>query len=188
MQALFLEKEFTYDGRQLHSLWGYFQHRISGDSIISWIGPCQIPFSHMVDGEDLLARSEIRGDRMLHFVIEIFDRNLFSAVALQRLLAAIVKDELEKISPKLNNKRFIRKGDDLFLEEKKLSISIASSSPVSEMIHFALNVSNQGTPVPTLSLEDLEVEPRALAEKVMQLFCSEYLSIVAATRKVRPLS
>ena len=115
----------------------------------------------MVDGEDLLAKAEIRGDEMLHFIIEIFDRDLFSGVALQRLFASIVTDHLNIAGINgLGGKELHRKGDDIYLEHKKLSISIATKSPVSTMVHFAMNVTNKGTPVPTLSLEDLGVDPK----------------------------
>jgi hypothetical protein len=55
------------------------------------------------------------------------------------------------------------------------------------MIHFALNITNEGTPVPTCSLEDLQIDPKNFAEKVLKAFSEEYVSITEATQKVRPL-
>ncbi|MGZ3782751.1 MAG: DUF366 family protein, partial [Pseudobdellovibrionaceae bacterium] len=46
-------------------------------------------------------------------------------------------------------------------------ISIATKSPVSVMVHFAMNITNKGTPVKTLSLQDLKLEPKNVAEDLI---------------------
>lgn len=187
MQSLYIEKQFTYDGSQLRSLFAYLEYRILGPSIISWRGRCSIPFEFMADGEDILSKSLIQGDEMLHFIIEVFDRELFTGVALQRLFASIAKDYLQKNSTFSEAINLVRDGDDIYLFDKKLSISIAAKSPVSVMVHFAMNITNEGTPVRTLCLNELGVAPVKAAEDLMEIFRREYLSIVDATQKVRPL-
>ncbi|MEK6556365.1 MAG: DUF366 family protein, partial [Bdellovibrionota bacterium] len=44
MKQKWIEKEFKYDGTQLASLFNYLNYGIVGDSIVSWIGPCDISF------------------------------------------------------------------------------------------------------------------------------------------------
>jgi hypothetical protein len=187
----------TYDGTQLRSLYAYMQHGILGDSVISWIGPCDVNFEHMVDGEDLRDKSEIRGSRMLHLILEKFEARLPEMVATQRLISAICKDLLEDLRHPGDAQgpgKLQRDGDDLFLEiegEKgkgergKLSISIATVSPVSGLIHFAINVSNAGTPVKTASLEDLGIEPKIFARELLSRIVLELNSIHHATQKVK---
>lgn len=188
MQTFFIPKKIKYDGSQLAPLYSYLNHKILGDSIISWIGACDVSFANMKDGEDLISLSPIRGQLMLHFIIEIFDQNLFSGVSCQRLFASIVKDYLNRKAAKALGANFLlRDGDDIFLKNRKLSISIASCSAVSTQVHFAMNISNKGTPVPTLSLEDLNLSPKEVATEVMQLWSKEYQSIRVATQKVKPL-
>lgn len=188
MQTHFIEEKYAYDGTQLRSLYAYLDHGILGPSIVSWQGACSISFDHMVDGEDLLAKAVIAGDEMLHFIIEVFDRDLFSGVLLQRLFASIARDYLKsQAGDVLGGQDLTRDGDDIFLGDRKLSISIATRSPVSVMVHFAMNVTNKGTPVKTLSLEDLKLSPRRVSEDLMNIFKNEYASIVAATQKVRPV-
>jgi len=181
MKTKWLENEFKYDGLQLKPLVNYLQHGILGDSCVAWVGPCDIPFAHMMDGEDLLQKSQIRGAKMLHFVFEVFDRELVTGVFLQRLFASVLQDIVyEKTQTHLS-----RDGDDLFLKDAKLSISIATRSSTSVLVHFALNVTNEGTPVKTCSLKDLGLDPRSFADEALSRVALEYDSILKASRKVR---
>ena len=53
-----------------------------------------------------------------------------------------------------------REGDDIFVEDRKLSISIASISLSSAKIHFALNLEDKGTSddVETIGLFDIRID------------------------------
>lgn len=186
MKTKWLKQSVKYDGTQLRSLYAYLDHKILGDSALAWQGACDVGFDHMVDGEDLLDRSVIRGSDMVHFIIEIFDQNLMAGVLLQRLFANIVRDVLIELSP-LKSLEILRIGDDLYWKNKKLSISIATRSPVSTMVHFAVNVSAKGTPVEAAGLDDLKVNSLAFAEKCLLGLKEEYESSLDATRKVRPV-
>ena len=187
MQISWIEEPIHYDGTQLKPLFAYLKWGILGDSIVSWRGSCDVGFEHMVDGEDLIAESAIAGSDMVHFIIEVFDRELATGVLLQRIFAAIVKDLLVEMSNELEEHSLARDGDDLYWGDRKLSISIASQSAVSTMVHFAVNVSNMGTPVRTCSLEDLGVDAREFAGAAMDALALEWSSVLKATRKVRPL-
>lgn len=190
MKSFFYPKKLNYDGSQLRPLFAYENFKIEGPSIVSWVGACHVSLQHMVDFEDKIVKAKIKSELMLHFIVEIFPAQLLSAVALQRLLATIVKTELEILIFKKNKTskvQFVRKGDDLFWESHKLSISIASSSAVSSQIHFAVNITNAGTPVKTCALNDWKVNPSELAKRVSDAFANEFVDIVFATQKVKPL-
>jgi len=189
MLSLYVDQKMTYDGQQLNSLHAYLTYGVLGNSIVSWVGPCNVSFEHMVDGEDLLAQAKIEGAEMLHFIIEIFDRDLFSGVAMQRLFASILRDYLQKSAASaLGPDVLERDGDDIFWDTRKLNISVATKSPVSTMIHLAINCTNRGTPVATCSLEDLKLSPAKVAADVMTLFQREFESVLKATQKVRPVN
>ncbi|MBX2986674.1 MAG: DUF366 family protein [Bdellovibrionaceae bacterium] len=189
MKTLWIEKNFPYDGTQLRSLYAYLDHGLLGDSTVAWEGACRIDFAHMVDGEDLLQKAEIRGGGMLHFIIEIFDRDLFAGVCVQRLMASLAKDLLQEHGAGQPWARELRRdGDDIYWGGKKLSISIATRSPVSTLVHFAMNVVNAGTPVATCALrDDFGLDPKPFAAELLQRLSAEYDSIFTATRKVRPV-
>ena len=55
------------------------------------------------------------------------------------------------------------------------------------MIHLGINIENHGTPVPTCALNDFGIDMEAFASEILELFSAEYISIVEATQKVRPL-
>jgi hypothetical protein len=186
MKTHFSDKKMAYDGTQLRSLFAYLQFSVLGDSVVSWVGPCDVSFEHMVDGEDLLAKSEIRGSEMVHFIVEKFDIDLFAAVALQRLMTSLALDVIRQASPNKEMTNLMhRDGDDIFYKGQKLSISIATKSATSTLIHFAVNVVNDGTPVPTLCLGDLQITPQTFSHNLMERFSCEADSILNATRKVK---
>lgn len=189
MKSLFIEKKFPYDGTQLRSLFTYLEHQILGDSIVAWQGPCDISFDHMVDGEDLNAKSEIRGGDMLHFIIEKFDMKLSGAVYMQRLLAAhafdLVRENLASSGRLEDTTKLRREGDDIYFDDAKFSISIATVSPVSALVHFAVNVNNENTPVKTVSLSDFQIDATQFAKEILKRFAAEAASAHEASMKVK---
>jgi uncharacterized protein len=167
-----------YDGTQIHSLWAYRTYGIQGDSLVAFQGSCDIPFTNMVDLEDVRAKSRIASPMMLHFIAEHFDLDLEKAVLRQRLLAAIVRDEL--------GGEVRREGDDLFLGPGKLSISIATLTPVSSKVHFGINIERAlDVDVETRSLRDLGVDATDLARRVLAQYAAQIDGIHDARTRVR---
>lgn len=202
MISAFLPTKIKYNGSQLSSLWAYKNFGILGDSIVAFIGSCNIPKTLMVDVEDIRAKHKICGSLMLHFIIEHFDNDLEKTILRQRLLTTIVKDVLSDYVQKFNSSRvsakggpagqnFKRIGDDLYdtnnKDNAKLSISIATASPVSTMIHFAINISTKGTPVKTAGLNDYKIAPKQFALEVMRKYTEEMQAVKHARQKVKPL-
>jgi len=178
MKSRWAEGRIDYDGTQIHSLWAYRTFGVQGDSIVAFQGGCEIPFANMVDLEDVRARSRIASPLMLHFIVEHFELDLEKAVLRQRLLAATAKDLL---GPDVR-----RDGDDLFLGPGKLSISIATLTPVSSKIHFGINVERAlDVGVETRALKDLGVEPAAFARKVLERYAAEMGGVLDARTRVR---
>jgi hypothetical protein len=182
-------RKVTYDGSQLRSLWAFNQHNVQGNSIIAFRGPCDVSGADLVDQVDAKAGKVIRSDDMIHFITELFDSDLPRTVVLRRLLVMIIKEVIEEIKPEI----FVeRKGNDLFIEVdeegvnyRKLSVSIATASPVSTLIHVGVNVTSENTPVPTFGLGDLEVPVEECVLKVMQKFITEIKEMDLERTKVR---
>ena len=183
MKVLWLDKNIKYDGEQLKPLTNYLKHRVLGNSMVGWLGACDVTVEHMIDGEDLLAGASIKADEMAHFVLELFDFPLKAAVILQRLMAEMSAEVICGMSPQ--KPRFERRGDDLFFENKKLNISIATASSNSTLIHFAVNSKPTGAPVAICCLQDFGVDAREFSSAFMEKVRVEFEDIIEASQKVR---
>ncbi|KZX17643.1 hypothetical protein MBCUT_01210 [Methanobrevibacter cuticularis] len=148
-----LSKNFEYDGSQIEASWAFKSFKIKGSAIITWIGSMNIKPDNLKDFEDI--GLEIKSDNMVHFMLEHFDEqpaNLRIGYLRQRLLVMILKEELA-------NKGIFssREGDDIYIDSKKLTVSIATVSSSSMKIHLGINITSDGTPddVDTIGLFEL---------------------------------
>ena len=153
-----VDKIFEYDGSQINPSWAFQEFGIYGSSIITWIGPVNITPDNLKDFADV--GLEIKSSNMVNFICEFFDQqptNMRIAYLRQRLLVMIFKEILTEFGVKTT-----REGDDIFVDGRKLSISIASVSLSSAKIHFALNLEDKGTPgdVDTIGLYDIKVNDK----------------------------
>ena len=131
-----INEKFPYDGSQIDPLWAFREFNIKGSSIISWRGPMNISPENIKDFADI--DTEIKSDEMFHIISEFFDcqpANMEIAYLRQRLLILIFYEKLSKLGVLIK-----REGDDIYIEDRKLSVCIASSSISSMKIHFALNI------------------------------------------------
>ena len=150
-----VDEIFEYDGSQINPSWAFQEFGIYGSSIITWIGPVNITPDNLKDFADV--GLEIKSNYMVNFTCEFFDQqptNMRVAYLRQRLLVMIFREILTEYGILTK-----REGDDIFVENRKLSISIASVSLSSAKIHFALNLEDKGTPddVETIGLFDIKV-------------------------------
>jgi len=184
MKYKFLDNSIPYTGKELRSCWIKEQSGLEGDAVAAFIGPADVPIENMVDLEDVANNAPIKSDMMLHFIVEHFDMPLERGVHLQRLLVAIIYEELVKLG---KGGYLERRGDDLYDTDRKLSVSIAAPSPKSICIHTALNISSENTPVPTIGLNDYNVEPTFFGSNVMKRYCEEVEGMAHACSKVRSI-
>jgi hypothetical protein len=193
MKHLKLTNNTSYDGSQIEPLWAFKTFKLKESSIVSWIGPMEIKPDHLIDFEDV--GLEIKGDNMLHFIIEHFDvqpADLNLCYHRQRIFVMIIKDILNNLGIKTT-----RNGDDLYIQKinlkpGKLSVSIATCSISSMKIHFALNLTEKGTPndVDTSALleagVDIGVEDvNEIAEKASETYINEISSIKSDISKTK---
>ena len=137
-----IDEIFEYDGSQINPSWAFQEFGIYGSSIITWTGPVNIAPDNLKDFADV--GLEIKSNYMVNFICEFFDQqptNMRIAYLRQRLLVMIFREILTEYDVVTT-----REGDDIFVDGRKLSISIASVSLSSAKIHFALNLEDKGTP------------------------------------------
>ncbi|MHB8779921.1 MAG: DUF366 family protein [Candidatus Geothermincolia bacterium] len=187
MEFALLKGELCYDGTQLRSGWIREMTGYAGDAALAFFGPAHVTVENLVDLEDRAAGAEIHSQRMLHLLVERRDAALYPAVLLQRLVICSVREALEEVA----GVRLEREGDDLYWyppqgERRKLTVSIATSSEVSSLIHVGINVTGEGAPVPAIGLDELGAGAvETFAAGLLERLRREMSEVEHATTKVR---
>ena len=182
MKTKFIDDEIKYIGSQLAPHWIYKNFKLQGDAIVAFVGECKVNLTEMVDIEDVINNEPIYSKSMLSFITEQFGISLSEGVFRQRLLMCIIKELLEK-----RGVFVLRNGDDLIIDGKKLSVSIATKSITSVLIHTGLNIISEGAPVKASGLtSDLGISDiKTFATDVMKMYSDELEDIKSACTKVR---
>jgi len=182
MQSLLSEEAITYDGTQLRSGWIEQRFGISGDAVVAFLGPCKVLTEHLVDREDQRAGATIIAAQMLHLIAEQEPPDISVAVLRQRLLVALTAELLHQRGVGEGLRRY---GDDIFIAERKLTVSIATTSPTTGLIHLGTNVDPTGAPVPAIGLVELGVDSADLATALLDAYVEEMAGAAHAQGKVR---
>ena len=182
MHTKLIDTEIKYIGSQLAPHWIYKNFKLQGDAIVAFIGECEVALTEMVDIEDVINSEPIYSKSMLSFITEQFNVNLVEGVFRQRLLICIIKELLEE-----RGIFVVRNGDDLMIDGKKLSVSIATKSTTSILIHTGLNILSEGAPVKASGLtSELGItDVKEFALEVMKRYSEELEDINLASTKVR---
>jgi len=183
LKTHFTGKRIDYTGEQLRSNWLQETFGLEGDCIGAFVGECDVKPEFMVDLVDLREGSRIYSPMMLHFIVEHAGRDLEKGVLRQRLLASIAAEHLRQAT----GRPITRQGDDLYMEERKISVSIATVSPVSILIHFGMNILTKDVPVPACGLEELGLAPDVTAHRIMESYAAELASAEKARTSARPV-
>ncbi len=182
MNTKYINETIKYEGHQLSPHWIYKNFNLKGDAITAFCGECEVKLENMVDIEDVINNEPIYSKYMLSFISEQFGITLTEGILRQRLLICTIKELLEKRGFKIT-----RNGDDLFYEGKKLTVSIASKSVTSVLIHTGINIESDGAPVKAAGLKsDLHTDDiKTFACEVMKNYSEEIEDINFAATKVR---
>ncbi len=182
MKTKYIDEEIKYIGSQLSPHWIYKNFKLQGDAIVAFIGECKVDLSEMVDIEDVINNEPIYSKYMLSFITEQFGIGLSEGVFRQRLLMCIIKELLEQ-----RGIFVVRNGDDLMVDDRKLSVSIATKSITSVLIHTGLNILSEGAPVKASGLQsELGINDiKSFALEVMKKYSEELEDINYACTKVR---
>lgn len=181
MHTKFIDEEIKYTGNELSPHWIYKNFKIQGDAIVAFCGECEVKLTEMVDIEDVINNEPIYSKLMLNFIIEHFNIGLVEGIYRQRLLITTIKEVLEEQL----TEPVLRKGDDLFIQGKKLTVSIATKSPTSVLIHTGINIDPSGAPVEAIGLNFLKIDNiKGFAQNIMLKYSSETEDIMLASTKV----
>ncbi len=195
MQIFISKERQTYDGSQIRPFWAFSALNILGTSIVVFRGSMCLPKSEMIDLKDIkreghLGEFLITADDALSFIIEHFEDQPPNLRLMYFRLRILVLCTLEVL--KMQTKQEIRrKGTDLYSNGAKLNVGIASVSTTSGKIHFALNVSKEGTPayINVIGLRELEIklDPLDIGKEIAERYVTELTAIEDDISKSRSL-
>lgn len=175
-----LTDEVTYTGRELRGGWVRGETGIEGDAAVAFIGPCRVDNADLVDLDDARAGSHIASALMAHVIIEHPGCSLELAVMRQRILVCILCEGLRRKGVAVH-----RDGDDVYCEDRKLTVSVAAPSPTSAVIHLGINVDPAGAPVAAIGLKEIGIDARGLLDELLADYAKEIHSCKHAESKVR---
>lgn len=167
MKSLYVKEKIKFTGEQLEPHWTYKNFDILGDSILAFVGPCDLKEEYLVGVDHFKKKTQIKSEMMLHFLVEHFDQDLEKAILRQKLLMSILKD---KLNHRLGGDVFQRWGNDIFEQDFKLTVSTVTRTPVSTKIHLGINISSKDVPVKAKGLSDYGIDPDDVAEVVMNQY------------------
>lgn len=182
MKTELIKQEIKYEGWQLAPHWIYKNFKIQGDVTVAFCGECEVKLTEMVDIEDVINNEPIYSKSMLSFISEQFNVGLVEGVFRQRLLICTIKEALER-----RGVQVVRSGDDLYVDGKKLTVSIATKSLTSVLIHTGINIDSVGAPVKACGLSnDLGItDISEFAKEILNNYSEEIDDIIMASTKVR---
>lgn len=178
-----LEPRQPYDGTQLRPHFLRQRFGVQGDAAVVFRGAADVRGTALVDLEDRAQKHFIKSADMLHLMVERFEVDLVQGIFLQRMIASITADRVRAAAP---GRDVRRNGDDVRVDGRKLTVSIATVSPVSTLIHFGINVDPTGAPVAAVGLAELGIDPAAFAPALLEAIDAELEGIAAARAKVAP--
>ncbi|MBP2143048.1 hypothetical protein J2127_000189 [Methanococcus voltae] len=182
-----------YTGEEIEPLWAFKSFDVQKDSIVGFIGAMQVKIANMKDLKDVKEEAEyeipISSKRAINFIVEHFDNcDLKTTYLRQRMLVNIVKDVIETKA----NIKILKTGDDLYYDNKKISVCIACKGVTSGKIHLGLNITSEGTPehVSAIGLLEMglnESDLGEILENILLEYCKETDKIERDIRKTLPL-
>lgn len=184
-----------YDGSQFSSHYLAEKLEIIGDSVYVFRGPMKLSKTEMVDLKDIIRESHltkilISSDDALNIIIEEFDiqpPNIEIAYYRLRILVLIIIEELNKYNIEVK-----REGTDMYIQDRKLNVGIASVGKTNSKMHLGINILNSGTPdhIQTTSLLNIGMKEENLMnfiQKIVKKYIEEIQKIKQDIRKTRPI-
>ena len=185
-------KTIKFDGTQLTPLWACSTADIVGDAIVAFCGPCDVPPDRMPDVENRSRGKTMAVPEMIHFIVEYFACDLECALFVRRLLATVAADILRDFT--YDEVDIERDCDDLFAympdedDRRGLSVSSATVSQVSGLVHLGVNANVSNGPRGAAGLEEMGVDDiDAFVVEVLRRFIEEVKDMKTSAGKTMPV-
>ena len=150
----------TIDAMKPH--WALLKFDLWGNSMVIFRGPMKIEPKDMIDLKELKRGTIFPDGDLLHFIIEHFGDDMEKGVLRQNILVNIAE---EKLTHRLGGRRILRWGDDLFDEDKRLTLTAVTQTPVSVKIHLGICI-DPDADASFAGMTDYDLDPDELGEVI----------------------
>jgi uncharacterized protein len=164
--------------------WALLRFDLWGNSMVIFKGQMKIDQKDMIDLKEFKRGALFPKGEMLHFVIEHFDDDTEKGVLRQNILVNIAE---EKLSHRLSGRRIIRWGDDLYDEDRRITLTAVSKTPVSVKIHFGLCIETDSEAGYT-GLKEYDLDVHELAEVVGNQYRADMKRLAEKCWRLRPVT
>lgn len=175
-------EKFTYTGDELKPHFNFMRYGLKGSSLSIACGPCEVQNTELVDLQDQKEGEFIKSTEMIHFLGEFYGLGIKEGVFLQCYFISVFKDLLNL---EFGENKVKQSGNDLFIDDKKLSVSIVAPSIGSVLMHFGVNINSKGAPVSAVGLSEYKVDSDLIISKFIAIWEKEWKRLSFACTKVR---
>ncbi|MFP4458917.1 MAG: DUF366 family protein [Candidatus Zixiibacteriota bacterium] len=180
-----LNREMSMTKDALFPQWALDKFDIIGDSIVAFKGPFDMTEEEFYNlSEKRPGELKLSGKEMLHFIIEHFNNKISLSVYRQYLLVSIVEEKLVRRKTKVG---IIRWGEDIYDEDKILSVSVITANAVSTKIHLGLFIEDDEDNG-IRGLKHFDILPEEFAEIAVSQYRAEFKRLADKTSTIRILS
>lgn len=177
-----LIKQDCYDGSLIHNRFAY---KFFGDSIspygnlVSFVAPMDVT-ENLIDLEDKLNDDFIHSEWAFNFCWEIPNLDRWGSVAFQRLFNVNIANILQQY---VEAEGFVIDGDDIMIDGKKASVSIACVKDGAALGHTGINII-AGDKAPDFAYSTKIQNTEGFISDVEKCFYEMVKDIFVATTKI----
>lgn len=174
-------QKVTLDVMKPH--WAFKNFGLLGDSIVAFRGKIDVKREELIDLFELKRKSMLPDCLLLNFIVEHFGDDLGKAILRQRVLLSIAE---EKIAHRIEGRLINRLGDDLFVQDRKLSITAVTVNPVSSKIHTGICISSSEK-CKFIGLKELNIDVDELSEVIVAQYRADMHDLKTKEWRMRPV-
>jgi len=174
--------EMTIDAMRPH--WALNKFDLWGDSLVIFRGPMSVRPEDAIDLKELKRGTVFPKGDILHFIIEHFGDELERTILRQNILVSITE---EKIVHRMESiQRILRWGDDLYDEDRRLTFTAVTPTPVSGKIHLGVCIDSDNEAA-FAGICEYALDPNELGEVIGNQYRADMRRLREKCWRMRPI-
>ncbi len=174
--------EMTIDAMRPH--WALKKFDLWGDSMVIFRGPMNIKPDEGIDLKEFKRGTVFPKGDILHFIIEHFNDELEKGVLRQNILVSIAE---EKLAHRIgSSQKILRWGDDLYDEDRRLTLTAVAPTLVSVKIHLGICI-DADEDAGFAGISEYSLDPNELGEVIGNQYRADIRRLREKCWRMRPI-